>query len=123
MPDGINGHATSAMPIPSDPARDVAQNRYAADFADGDTPWADLSDDEREALTSLASDYLEAHLRWLVASGFKVVPPGSIANPANDDEAMAMVKAAKAYFDGKKRKGRLVSSGPRPKLIVPGRPH
>jgi hypothetical protein len=111
----INGHGAP------DPARDVAQFVYAAGFEDGDTPWAELSEDERDALIGFAHDHLQAHLRWLVASGFKVIPPGHVPNPTSDDEAMAMVKVAKHYFDAKKRKGHLVASGPRPKLIVPGK--
>lgn len=109
-----------AATAPADPAEEIA--RIVQEALRGDTndiPWADLCEADRQGEVFIAEHYLAAHLQWLAEHGFKVVPPGAVLMPKSDDEAMAMVKAAKAYFDAKKRKGQLVNTAAPRKLILP----
>lgn len=109
------------MSASPDPAEDIAKVVQEA-LRDGsdDPAWPDLTDEQRQDEVYLAQHYLLAHINWLGQRGFKVIPPGAVPVPKTDDEAMALVQTAKAYFDGKKRKGQLVNTVAPRKLILPG---
>jgi len=64
-----------------------------------------------------------AHMAWLDARGFRLLPPGAVPRPKSEDEAMAMLKASKDWFDAKKRKGGLVGGVAPRKLILPPGTH
>lgn len=115
----LNGHpALEATPAPN-PAVEVARAVCDALWEDGDTIWDHLSDEDRLNTYYLAEHYIAAHLAFLGARGWKVIPPGGIPFPTSDPEAMAMVRAAKTFIDAHKRKGSLLAT---PKnLILPGR--
>lgn len=117
----LNGKRTAP---PASPADQIARNVQEA-LREGcdDLAWDDLTEEEREGEVFLAEHYMAAHAQWLSESGFKIIPPGATPVPKTDDEAMAMVRAAKSYFDGKKRKGGLVSTVGAQKLILPKGAH
>lgn len=113
----INGHNPATPPLPPEPKWGIAERLYEAGFEDGDTPWADLQPEEREALSNLALDYISAHMAWLNEHGFKIIPPGSVLRPKSDEEAAMMAEAIRLYHEAQKRKGGLLA-GER-KLILP----
>lgn len=104
-----------------DPAEAVAEMVYMQSFEEGDEAWADLAEDDRENLVELARLHVAAHLTWITAQGIRMVPPGAMLRPKSEAEAMAMLQASKDFFDGQKRKGKLMGEGPaKRKLIIPG---
>lgn len=115
------GEPVTPEPAP-DPAAVVAECVYRANLMEGDGSWEDLTAEEREALTDCARDHIAAHIAWLGSVGFRVLPLNAVPKPQSEAEAFAMLQAAKAWFDGNKRKAKLLGSAPK-KLIVPGRAH
>lgn len=115
----LNGHPALEAPPALNPAGEVARAVYDALWEDGDETFEQLSESDRTDLVYLAEHYIAAHLAFLGAHGWKVIPPGSVPVPKSEPEAMAMVRAAKAFLDAHKRKGSLLAT-PK-KLILPGR--
>lgn len=117
----INGHVLSPDEIHvAEISTEVAEAVYSAMLDEGDEPWPDLTDEERELLAKHAELHIAAHIIAMQSRGMRMLPPGSIPKPASEPEAMAMVKAAKAFFDGQKRKpGLLAGTVRKPKLILP----
>jgi hypothetical protein len=114
----LNGKRT--LPPTSDPREDIAQAVQEALREDDEPTWEELTEEDREDEVYLADAYITAHAGWLAQHGWRVIPPGSIPKPSNDAEAMAMVNAAKAFFDAQKRRGKLVGSVAQPtSLILP----
>ncbi len=114
----INGQ--SLTPELPDPRKAVAEAVYTAMMDEGDPPFAELDAEDMTDLLELTENYLNAHLNFLSANGFKIIPPGAISKPTSEPEALAMVKAAKAFFDSQKRKGGLLAGTVRkPQLILP----
>lgn len=114
--------AVNGQPVtdtPPDPRLEIARAVQAATAEDLDPPWDALTDDERAGELWIAEHYIAAHLSWLTTHGFKVIPPGATPVPKTDAEAMAMVRASKAYFDAQKRRGKLMASAAPKKLILP----
>lgn len=113
----LNG--TPITPPPEDlpdPKCVVARAVYEEAFEEGDAPWDELVLEEAEALEELAAAYLNAHMQFLAAHGFRILPPGAVLRPKSDDEAAAMEVAVKAYRQAKNRKGGLLAG---PGLILP----
>lgn len=120
MKPPVNGTPVGPSPT-EDPAREIAEAVYQLSFEEGDEAWGDLADDDRDNLTELARYYIAAHLTWMTAQGIRTVPPGATLRPKTEAEAMAMLQAAKDWFDAQKRKGKLIGEGPaKRKLILPG---
>jgi hypothetical protein len=114
----LNG--TSAPTAPPDPRETVAEAVYTAMMDEGDPPYAELEPEDRADILHLTGNYLTAHLNFLNANGFRIVPLGAVLTPHTEAEALAMVKAAKDYFDAAKRKGKLMGAAvEKPKLILP----
>lgn len=119
MTEHLNGKP-DAPAASVDPSEDVASAVLEAMRDDGDPTWDELTQADRDSELYLAQHYIIAHVQWLGERGFQILPPGAIPSPKSDDEAMAMVRIAKAYFDGQKRRGKLVSgTSPKPGLILP----
>jgi hypothetical protein len=118
----LNGHNLSADPLP-EPAPIIAQRFYEAEAADGDTPYADLPEHEREQLTDYVRGVLNQHMRLLSEQGFRILPPGAVLRPKNDQEAGAMQEALRIYAEAKARKGGLIGSVAPKKLILPPGSH
>jgi len=113
----LNGTHLGSAP-PEEPRVSVARAVYEANAEDGDAPWPELDDEERQSLTDWAEAYLSAHIGWLETHGFRLLPPGAVPRPQSEAEAMAMLKASKGWFDAQKRKPGLVGAVA-PKLILP----
>lgn len=114
----LNG--TVLDPELPDPRKAVAEAVYTAMMDEGDPPFAELDPEDMADLLDLTANYLNAHLNFLHANGFRMVPPGAIVKPSSEPEALAMVKAAKAFFDAQKRRGGLLAGTVRkPQLILP----
>lgn len=118
MAGHLNGLSEPGLSAPKD---DIARGLYAALAQDGDTAWDELAAAERESLADYAELALALHVEWLASRGFKIIPPGATPIPKSEAEALAMVQAAKGFFDAHKRKGKLVSTAATPRLIVPGK--
>ena len=114
MSTPVNGHGT---PQP-DPATDVARAVWTANMDDGDLPWGELTEEERQHLTEWAQGYLAGHVAWLAENGFEIVPAGAVRRPKSEPEAMGMLQAAKDFFDGQKRKGKLMGQVPSAKKLI-----
>jgi hypothetical protein len=99
----------------------VARTVWDADFEEGDTPFDDLSPDDKAAMIGCADDHVTAHITWLQANGFRLLMPGALPRPHSEAEALAMVQAAKDWFDAKKRKpGLLGGIAPKRLFLPPG---
>lgn len=116
-----NGKRLSPEPVP--PHYTVAERVYDRCMEEGDTPWAELPADQQEAVVEYAAMILSAHVELLMEQGFKIVPPGAAPIPKSQDEALAMVQAAKAFFDGQRRKGKLMVEAQPTLIVPPGRKH
>jgi len=115
----INGKSASSG-APPDPRRPVAEAVYTAMMDEGDPPFAEVEPEDLADILKLTENYLNAHLNFLSANGFRILPPGAVPKPTSEPEAMAMLQAAKAFFDGQKRKGKLMAGAVgKPKLILP----
>lgn len=113
-------NAPLAAGPPPPPHEVIARLVYERAMEDGDIPWPDLPPEDREHLAEYARDILHAHIELLTVQGFKLVPPGAAPIPKTQEEAMAMIQAAKGFFDAQKRKGKLMNAAaPEPKLILP----
>jgi hypothetical protein len=118
---GLNGKSVASGPRPPDPRQTVAEAMFLA-LADEGAAFADAHEDERQDYLNLAEHAIAAHVAFMASQGVRVIPPGSVCTPQTEEEAMAMVRIAKAFFDAQKRRGKLLESGPRPKgLILPGK--
>lgn len=113
----LNGHPVAAPVL--DPKSDVAGLVFAALAEDGET-FAALPPLEQDEFLNIAEHYIAAHMAWLGANGFRVLPPNATIRPTSEAEAMAMLQAAKDFFDAAKRKGGLLGSVVPKKLIIPG---
>lgn len=112
--------ARNGAHVPEDPPHLVVARRvYETCFEDGDKPWDELEAEQAEDITDYVRMIIVEHIRFLVERGFKVVPPGAAPIPQTQDEAMAMLQAAKGFFDGQKRQGKLMATAARPKFLVP----
>lgn len=116
----LNGTHINAPP---DPRTHIAEAVYNAMADEGDPPFSELEGEDLADLLTITENYLTAHLNFLSANGFRVVPPGATPVPKTEAEAMGMVQAAKAFFDSQKRRGKLMAGGVKPKLILPRGAH
>lgn len=112
----LNGTPAAAPRL--DPKGDIAQAVYLLNWEPGDTPWEGLEDDLRADLVTYAEQHVSEHVKWLAARGFRIVAPNAVLRPQSEQEALAMVQAAKDFFDAQRRKGKLMAA-PK-KLIIPG---
>lgn len=103
------------------PIRAVSEAVYDALCAADQGPFANLSPEDQAQEDLLAEAYVSAHLGWLAQQGVRIVPPDAILKPTSEAEALAMVKAAKDFLDGQRRKGKLLGAASPSKLIMPGR--
>lgn len=118
----INGTPAPAndAPAPPDPRHLVAEAVYTAMMDEGDPPFSDLDAEDAADMLVVTENYLTAHLNFLTANGFRIVPAGAVPRPQSEPEAMAMLQAAKGWFDAAKRKGKLLAGATaKPKLILP----
>ena len=113
----INGKPTPAKPL--DPRTDVARAVWEAQSIDGDPAFSELTEDQREDLAAYAEAHIAAHAQWLDQHGFRIIAPGAVPRPTSEPEALAMVQAAKAFFDAQKRRGKLMAGAVPKKLILP----
>lgn len=111
----LNGHNPAELP---EPAPIVAQRFYEAEAAEGDTTWDDLSEGDRDNLVEYVRGVIGQHMLLLAEQGFRILPPGAVLRPKNDQEAGAMREALRLYAEAQKRKGGLVGAVA-PKLILP----
>lgn len=112
----INGHGA---PAEIDPAREVARGLHASQIEDGDTPFDEMDEETQSELTEYCRIAIALHVQWLVDRGFRIVPPNATPIPKTQEEALAMVQAAKGFFDAQKRKGSLMSGAVGRKVILP----
>lgn len=117
MTTPLNGHSLAAAPVP-DLGVVIAQRFYEAQAEDGDVAWADLSEHDRADMIDYVRAVIGQHMHWLNENGFRLLPPGAVLRPKNDNEAGAMQEALRLYGEAKKRKGGLIGSVA-PKLILP----
>jgi hypothetical protein len=118
MTAALNGHSVTATPEP-EPAYVVARGLYESQFSDGDTPWTDLPAADVEDMVAYCRIAIGLHLEFLDRKGFRVVPPATLLKPTTEEEAMGMVRLAKNFLDGLKRKGKLMGGVTPGKLILP----
>lgn len=105
----------------ADVTAEIAHSVYDALLEDGDSPWAELTDDERSMLEMNASLYIMAHITAMGMRGLRLIPAGAVPRPHSEQEALAMIQAAKDWFDAQKRKGKLMTGATGgKKLILPG---
>ena len=95
----------------------VAREVWTANLQSDDLDFEELEPSEQELLADHAEAHISAHLRWLEERGFRLLPPNATIRPTTEPEAMAMLQACKAFFDGQRRKGGLMGTAPR-KLIT-----
>lgn len=81
-----------------------------------DDGWDLLDDPTKAEYAQAAHRAIQAHDKWLLASGFKIVPPETIPAPKSLEEASAMLVAAKSWLDThKQRKGFIMP--PKPGMV------
>lgn len=93
-----------------------------AQATDDAEAWDGLTADEQGEFILSAMTACAAHDAFLTAAGYRSVPPGALTAPQHPNEAKAMIKAGREYMLAHGRKKGLLEA-PKPKLILPGRPH
>lgn len=83
-------------------------------FDGPDEEWDALDTDTREQFMSAALKVLMLHDEWLTSKGYRIVPPNTVPVPREPEEAIAMIRVAKAYMEDPKRK--------RKKILMPAGP-
>ena len=82
--------------------------------------WDDMTNEERASFDAISQAAIVAHLAFLNAAGFRLVPPGMTIRPQTEQEAHEMAKQVRAYLaqpiHAKQRRSGLMGS---PKLILP----
>lgn len=106
---------------PPDPKTDVARRVWEAQAEPGDPAWDDIEPDEQAMLSDMAEAHIVAHAQWLSDHGFRILSADAVARPQSEPEALAMVQAAKDFFDAQNRKRKL--AGGTKKLILPPGTH
>lgn len=105
---------------PAERAVAIAMFVQTGEGPDGEAEFDALPDDERLSMLETAYEAMQAHVAWLTAAGFRIVPPGTSLVPQSEQEAAAMLLAVqqfrKAMDRNVSRKTALIGS---PKLIVP----
>lgn len=112
--DPLNGKLS---PLP-DPSPIIAEVVYTAMMDEGDAAFRDLNPEDRESFQAITQQYLTAHLNYLTAHGYRVMPPGIIPLPKSVEEALAMIQAAQTWLDANKRKTNLIGFGKK-KIVLP----
>lgn len=111
------------MTDPNDSAeRAVAIAMFTAtgDETDGAREFDALPQEDRDNMLAVATAGMAAHLDWLTEHGFRIAPPGTMLRPKTEDDAKAMMLAARDFLAKPKGKKALIAS---PGLILPGRAH
>lgn len=91
--------------------RALAESVALAIYDDED--WDTLDAATKAEYAQAAHRAIAAHDKWLIDSGFKIVPPQTIPAPKSIEEASAMLVAAKAWLDThKERKGFIMPPKP-----------
>jgi len=76
----INGKSASSG-APPDPRRPVAEAVYTAMMDEGDPPFAEVEPEDLADILKLTENYLNAHLNFLSANGFRILPRGPYRSP------------------------------------------